>query len=111
MAHACSKRFNTCKVASQIAFGFLYCVFVLFIHSSSFSDSLESSSNHSCSDTPGLLVLLPTSAIILASCRSWSLCAGRYAHGRYCGCMLQRAIWENVAELLYGTLLLRTLRM
>ena len=75
MAHACSKRFNTCKVASQIAFGFLYRAFVLFIRSSSFSDSLESSSNHSCSDTPGLLVLLPTSAIILASCRSWSLCA------------------------------------
>ena len=32
--------------------------FVLFIHSSLFTDSLESSSNHFCSDTPGLLVLL-----------------------------------------------------
>ena len=65
---------NIQYVPSQIAFGFLYRVFVLFICSSLFSDSLESSSNHSCSDTPGLLVLLPTSAIILASCRLWSLC-------------------------------------
>ena len=31
---------------------FSFCLFVLFICSSSFSDSLESSSNHSCIDTP-----------------------------------------------------------
>ena len=92
MAHACSKRFNACKVPSQIAFGFLCRVFVLFIRSLSFSDSLESSSNHSCSET-----LLPTSAI--ASCRS--------SHGRYCACVLQHAIWENIAQLFYGTLILR----
>ena len=53
-------------VPSQIAFGFLYCVFVLFIRSSLFSDSFKSLSNHSCSDTPGLLVLLPTLAIIFS---------------------------------------------
>ena len=80
------------NVLSQIAFGFSYHVFVLFIRSSSFSDSLESSSNHSCSKT-----LLPTSAI--ASCR--------LSHGHYCACVLQRAIWESIAQLFYGTLILR----
>jgi len=45
---------STQYVPSQIAFGFFYRVFVLIIRSLSFSDSLESSSNHSCSDTPGL---------------------------------------------------------
>ena len=66
---------STQYVPSQIAFGFLYRVFILFIRSSLFSDSFKSLSNHSCSDTPGLLVLLPTLAIILASCHSWSLYA------------------------------------
>ena len=85
MAHEYDKCFKF--VPSQIAFGFLYRVFVLFACSSSCCDSLltlESSSNHSCSDTPELLVLLQTSAI--ASCRSWSLCTWSLLHMRITTC-------------------------
>ena len=77
---------STQYVPSQIAFGLLYRVFVPFIRSSSFSNSLltlESSPNHSFSDTLGLLVLLPTSAIILASCRLWSLLRMRITNVQY----------------------------
>ena len=91
VAHAYNKCFNAKYFRKSLSV-FLTMVFVLFIRSLSFSDSLESSSNHSCSET-----LLPTSAI--ASCRS--------SHGRYCACVLQRAIWENIAQLFYGTLILR----
>ena len=86
--------------------------FPLFIQtnlliSSSFSGSSNSSSNQSCSDTSGLLLLvLPTSAIILASCRSWLLCAWSLLHMRITTCNM-----GEFAQLLYGALILRTLRI
>ena len=91
-----NKCFNT---VSTFANPFLYRVFVLFIRSSSSESllTLESSSNYSCSDTPGLL---PTSAIILATCRLWSLCTWSllrmcitmYNTGDYCTV----ALWEHL---------------
>ena len=79
-------------------------VFRSVFRSSSFSDSLESSSNHSCSDTPGLLVLLPTSASPLSLVVAMRMVATAHA---YYNVQYRRII----ARLLYGTLILRTLRI
>ena len=96
---------HLCKLLSV----FFTVFFALFIRtnsliSASFSDSSESSSNQSWSDTPGL-VLLPTAAIILASCRLWSL---RFSllHMRITTC--NTGEYYTVA---FGTLIQRTLRV
>ena len=56
-------------VPLQITFSFLYRVFILLIRSSLFSDSLESSSNHLCSNTLARLLILMVLILHMQSLR------------------------------------------